>query len=503
MANEVRTPYDSAKRLIPPGNLPTWLNDYDAARYASYGLYEDIYWTNPATFKLQQRGAEENPIYVPSGRIIVNTMDRYVGKGFKVIIDPDFGTPAEQAAALTVITDFVKRERLRSAFAMNKLYGIMRGDWFWYITGNPNKAPGSRLSLRPLDPRMVFPINPKTDVDRIIGYDIVEQTVEGDTTYISRTRYLKPEHEDHPQSGQMDAPISYQVDLLEVENWETEPKIARTVTPAVLMPAEITKLPLYHHKNMEEPGNPFGSSEMRGLERLMAGVNQSITDEELTLALHGLGMYKSDKGKPQDANGNPTAWNLGPGKVVHDGSFDRIPGVTTVTPYLDHVKYLEDRMHRVNGASDVAQGVVDVSVAESGVALALRMGPILDAASSKDLGIQEVWDNLLFDLMGWFKAYESFDFGAARAICTFGQKLPRNVQEEFDRLFQMVSADPPLITMAYFRDAVRELGVDIPIDVNSLSIGEELAQMRALVGDPMGARLDEEAGAEDAPVEEV
>lgn len=490
MAEAIKTPYDSAKRLIPPGNLPGWLNEYDQLRYAAYGLYEDIYWTEPQTFKLQQRGNDENPLYIPSGRIIVNTMVRYFARNFRITIDPDFGDKTTQATALLTFRDLVKRERLKSQFNTNKLYGTMRGDWFWYITGNPAKPEGKRISVRSLDPRMVFPINPKTDVDRILGYDIVEQTIEGDTTYISRTRYLKPEHEQHPQFGTVGAPISYQVDILEVENWETEPKIHRTIQPPVLMPG-INNLPLYHIKNMEEPGNPFGSSEMRGLERIMAAVNQSMSDEELTLALHGLGMYKSQKGQPRDAQGNPTNWQLGPGRVVHDETFERVSGVTAVTPYLDHVKYLEDRMHRVNGASDVAQGVVDVTVAESGIALALRMGPIIDTGDQKEQTVQEVMDNMLFDLREWFSAYENLNLGDTRAISGFGSKLPTNTKEEFDRLYQMVTADPPLITMGYFRDACRELGMDIPMDVNSLAIAQEQAQFQE-VADPTQARLDEE-----------
>jgi hypothetical protein len=508
VADTVKTPYDAAKRLINAADIPNWLNDYDALRLASYELYENIYWTEPGTFRLQQRGSEENPIYIPSGRIITNTMNRYTGKDITFRVDKDYGTDTEKVAILLAFTEFFKRERFASTFNSNKLYGIMRGDWMFYITANAETPQGSRLSLRALDPRMYFPINPSKDVDRIIGCDIVEQVVIGDTVYVNRTRYLKPEHPDHPKTGDYTAPVSYQVDILEQENWEdpNESKIYQTTTPAVLLPAGITNLPVYHIKNFEEPGNPFGSSEMRGIERIMAAVNQSITDEELALALHGLGMYKSEKGQPRDASGNPTPWVLGPGRVVHDGTFDRVNGVTSVSPSLEHIQYLEDRMNETIGASDVARGRVDVAVAESGIALQLRLGPIIETSNQRDTGIREVVDQMLYDLRAWFAGYEGVNFGEARINCDFGRKVPKNIKEEFDMLLSMVSNDPPLMTIAAFLDAARDLGVSIPPDMDPLAIAEERAQFMELA-DPLGARLNDEANGADStasdPTEDV
>lgn len=496
----VTTPYSGAAKLINRTAIPTWMNAYDAQRIASYGLYENIYWTNPDTFKLVQRGAEANPLYMPSGRIIVNTMDRYVGVDMAPIMDPAFGTPDEQAVALVAMTDFLKRERFGSQYESNKLYGIMRGDWCFYITANAAKAQGSRLTLRGIDPAMVFPINPANDVDRVIGYDLVEQITVGDNLRIKRTRYLKSDHPDHPSDGiAPGGPISYQVDTLELENWE-DPEEAKYVAgpedvPIVLMPTNITQLPVYHIKNFEEPGNPFGSSEMRGLERVMAGVNQAITDEELALALEGLGMYKSEKGNPIDSNGNPTTWQLGPGRVVHDGSFERVNGVNTVGPFQEHLAYLHSQMDQVSGTSDVAKGVVDVTVAESGIALKLRMGPILGASKKKDVTVKEVLNQMFYDLRDWFSAYEGVNMTNVRFEVMFGQKLPEDTKARFDQLFQMYTADPPLITAAYFRDACREMGFEIPIDITGEAIAAERSQMVEAM-DPYGTRVDEEiAGA--------
>jgi hypothetical protein len=267
----------------------------------------------------------------------------------------------------------------------------------------------------------------------------------------------------------------------------------------VTFPPIITTLPVYHIKNFEEPQNPFGSSEMRGIERIMAAVNQSITDEELSLALAGLGMYKSNKAAPEGGR-----WILGPGKVVHDDTFERIEGVRSVLPFQEHLKYLHGQMDEVMGISDVAKGGADVSIAESGIALTLRMGPILSTGKRKDRVIREVMDNFLFDLRNWFKAYEAIDMENVRFQSNFGDKMPTDVETEFNRLLQMYSADPPLITAAYFRDACREMGMKIPTDITGAAIAEERAGMAEAM-DPYGARVQEEidgAGGEEDVVDE-
>ena len=508
MATNVTTPYSGARKLINTADIPTWMNPYDAERLASYNLYENIYWTVPQTYKLLQRGSEENPIYIPSGRIICNTIDRYAGPNWRPVMDGTYGTPEQQATALAFLKNLFKRERMASQYDANKLYGHIRGDWVFTITANAAKPVGTRLTLKAIDPGLVFPIPDPKDDDRDLGIDLIEQIMVGEDLRIKRVRYLKSEHPDHPSGSLMPGgPISYQVDVLEVENWETEPKTIKnpdyTVDPVELNPL-ITSVPVYRIKNFEEPQNPWGSSEMRGIERLFAAINQSITDEELTLALDGIGMYASEKGRPIDASGNPTNWVLGPGRVVHDETFKRIDGVRTVQPFLEHVKYIEERAHQVTGASDVARGIVDVTVAESGIALALRMGPILKSAERKETLIRESMDQFLFDLRVWAKVYEGVDLTGIMVESEFGEKMPKDNEKRFNELMQLYTADPPLITAAYFRDACREMGIEIPIDLDGAAVAEERAQMAEAM-DPYGARVNEEmdaAGGEEEPPEE-
>lgn len=494
MATTIKTPYTGALALINKTDIPTWLNDYDASRVATYGLYEDIYWTVPQTFRLQQRGSDASPIYIPSGRVICNTMDRYVAVDWEPIVDPGFGTPEEQLLMLTAFTDLFKREKMGSKFQSNKLGGIVKGDWAFYITGDIEKPEGSRISVMPIDMASVLPIEDPNDADRVLGYDIVEEVLIGADTRIKRTRYLKSDAPDYSLAGAgvPGGPISYQVDALEIAGWE-DPLEQKFVPYEFAVPPTamvgITKLPIYHIKNMEETGNPFGSSEMRGIERIMAAVNQAISDEELALALEGLGMYASAKAPPEGG-----VWPLGPGRVVQDENFKRINGINTVGPFMEHLKYLHGQMDEVSGVSDVAKGKVSVDVAQSGIALSIQMGPILTSSKKKDTTIREVMDNMLFDLRDWFQAYESTNLINTRCVSRFGEKMPTDNATRFNQLLQMYTATPPLITAAYFRDACREMGIDIPIDVNGLTIAAEQAQMNEAM-DPYAQRIDEEAGA--------
>jgi hypothetical protein len=501
---KIKTPYSQAARLVAA--IPGWLNEYDAQRLASYQLYEDIYWTVKGTFKLTQRGAEENPIYLPSGRIIVNTMNRYVGKDWDIAPDPLLGSDPEKEAALAALRLLFKRERMRSTFKGAKKFGLIRGDWAFYITANPFKPQGSRISIKSIDPGMMFPITDDNDVDRIIGYSIVEQVPEGDKVYIHKTRYLKSLHPEHPNFvedvEQPDVPIAWDKVVLEQDNWETpEAKVIRTETPMTLI-VGITNLPIYHIKNGDvEPGNPFGSSEMRGLERVMAALNQSITDEELALALEGLGMYTSGKGQPVNATGQPVPWQLGPGKVVHDDTFKRVQGVSSVSPFTEHMKFLKGEMYEASGTNDVSRGIVDVTTAESGIALALRMGPIIGDAEERDTHIQEVMDNLLFDLGQWMSVYEQVNFGEAVIVSTFGPKLPENKDAEVKTIISMATATPPLISAGTARTMLKAKGYDFP-DNEGVNIIEEMMAI-AEAADTYGSRLgEEEAGASDTPPED-
>ncbi len=505
------TPYDSAAALFG-ANIETWINKQDAMRLAAYKLYEDIYWSRPETFELTSRGTNDQPVYLPSGRIICNTMNRYVGRNPSWVSDPEL--PEDKELTLWFKRLF-KRIRFRSMFNTNKLYGLIRGDAAWFISANPAKPEGQRVDLASIDPGSVFWIEDEDDPDKHLGVDIVEQTVspkDETVLYVRRQRWLKSIHPDHPAYAEdalgnaisVDGDITYQLDSYELEGWENPTEQKRfsggETIPMELVPG-ITHLPVYTQVNFEEPDNTWGASELRGIEAMLAALNNTASDQDLAVAMAGLGMWVTDAPPPEDEEGNELPWTVGPSEVAEiptGKKFDRIKGIDTIKPSIDHMEFLQDQIYRVSGTSDVAQGRVDVKEAESGIALRLRMGPILDEADTKDQLIADCLDQLFYDLRQWFDVYENTDFYGGDALeasekatilCKFGDKLPEDKDATFDRLLKGYNAIPPLWPASYVRDECRRLGFPMPTEV-------EIIKAQALELDAAqieGGRLDEEA----------
>jgi hypothetical protein len=522
---EAATPYDSAKALFK-NNIPTWLNAVDAARLGAYGLYESIYWNNPDTFKLVLRGTNDQPIYIPSGKIICNTMTRYVARGYDVVSDGAAGAQTDRDTLAAAFKALFTRERFWSRFKTNKLYGVIRGDAMWYITANGDKPAGTRISVRPIDPGSVFWIMDDMEEEKL-GVDIVQQVAADDgKLYVKRQRYLLSTHPDHPNYSEDTATgeptnigddISYEMDSFEVQDWEDPLKRRRftqgTTIPIELIPG-ITSLPVYGYQNTEDTESLYGYSEMRGLETVIAGVNQAASDQDLALAVAGLGQYVTDAGPPVDDQENEVPWGLGPAEVVEVAvgrKFERINGITTVDPSLAHINFLQQQAFRTTGASEVAQGIVDVAVAQSGIALRLRMGPILDSAGDKDIFISGTMDQMYFDLAhDWLRVYEGVsipDYDPADPLATpamiskFPEKLPEDTDAKVKNLFAGYNATPAIFSGNFVRAELRRMGWEIPDDQQmEQEIADEAAFFTdAVTGpsnpDPTAARLAAEAAA--------
>lgn len=499
--------YSSAKPLL--AGYPAWIADeQEQKRIAAYQLYEQIYWTVPETFKLLQRGQETQPIYIPSGKTIVETLHRYMANQMRIIVDPERGEQAQQELATQVMTDLVRRERLYSRFSANKRYGIMRGDWAWQILANPLAEVGARISILPIDPASIFPVYKEGEPDTIIGWHVVDQFLDNDGKYrIRRLTYRKTTEMGGP------SPITVEEAVFETDAWGgpnmKEEKLVRVLQPPFTLPSPIDHLPIYNIPNFDEPGALWGSSEMRGLESIMAAVNQSISDEELTLAMDGLGVYATNAGAPLDeTTGEDAPWDIGPAKVVEvpaESFFNRITGVTSVMPYQEHLKYLHEQLGLGSGTPAIAQGLVDVTVAESGVALTIQMGPMLFKAGEKELNVTDVTTNLLFDLSKWYIAYEGTAFNslleATRWVPVYGDKLPVNKQQEFDNIMAMVGAKTIPLTVAW--DMLRKLGIELPENkLMQEGIIEETAAMAAIEMEAMAGRISGELDQGGPPVEE-
>jgi hypothetical protein len=496
-AAELVTPYSTVAPYF--GAPPSWLTEMDAQRILSYQIYEQIYWNVPETFVLQQRGSDADPIYVPTGRTIIDTTNRYVGKDFGFMVDPDVGTPAGQLILTNALTSLFRRERFWSLFTANKRFGLVRGDWLFHVWANPAKPEGRRITIESVDPGAYFPVYHPDDPGKLIAVHIAEQYIDpaDSKTYIKRQTYFKGS--DPLNNDGSDTSIWNEVALYDPKSWEDITVNPKTVIKELAqLPPQITAIPVYHIRNFETPGDPFGSSELRGFERIIAAVNQAISDEELALALEGLGMYATDGGPPRDENNNITNWVMGPGNVVEHAkgsSFQRVTGVSSVSPVLDHVRFLIDSLSTASGTPEVASGKVDVAVAESGISLVLQMGPMLSKVSEKEQIITDVMRQMYFDITtGFLPAYEGVT-SDAYAEPSYGNVLPENEAAQVQEILTIVAQG--LADAEWGRTEIARIrGYDFGNGMAQKVLNEQAERAAAI--DPFAARMAAESEQEGA-----
>lgn len=448
----VFTPYSTIAPWFK-GKEPGWVPDFEQQRIASYAAYRQIYWNWDDDFKLVARGTDDvSPIYVPRGRIIVDTLHRYVGAKFDFMVDPDIGTPGARDLAKASLTQFFKRERVLSRYNSAKRFGLVDGDWVWHLMADPNKPQGSRLRLLPVRADSYFPVYLNNDPERLVKVHLADRYLNTTDSkfYIRRRTYTRVQDGTGAFTGQ----ILVEQGVYEDGKWYTEADnpITTEIPPTPLDP-RIEAIPVFHIPNFDEPGNNFGSSEMRGMERLIAGLNQAISDEDMALALMGLGVYATESTQPPvNAQGVEVDWTIYPGKVIQGAvGLKKVEGITSVSPYTEHYNRMTEELGLATGATTAATGTVDVQVAESGVALAMRLAPILAIAEEKDQIIEDVMGHLLFNVQRWWQVYEGVDFTEASVEAEFGEKLPRNKASEVDLCVKMMSTDPPIMSAATAR----------------------------------------------------
>lgn len=494
----VFTPYATGESLF--GSKPSWVADpLDQQRLMSYVLYETIYWNVPQVFQLSQRGTDDKPIYVPAGRTIIDTSNRYTAPGYSVSVsDLAGGTDtADVLAARMALDDLMKRERFKSKFRGAKRYCQIQGDWIWHITANPDKPVGTRISMSVVDPSHYFPVHDPDNIEKVIAVFLAEQVAIGNDQFVRRVCYRKT-----AATATSPPQISVEEGLFPVDAWQDlEAQPEQVIRPMAMMPPEITAIPVYHTKNFEEPGNPFGSSEIRGMERLIAGLHQTISDEDLTLAMNGLGMYVTDAPPPIDPDTRRTvAWRLGPGRVVQvpvgnpPHKWERVTGVSSVTPYGDHYDRLWEGIKQATGSPDVAIGSVDVAIAQSGIALALQLSPIIAKSSEKNDLIAESHDQMWHDLVNmWYPAFEETTFTEVKVESGFSDAVPVDRDTRFKELNDMLAGG--VIDDQYYRDEVAKLGYEFPEDMAARALAWRNSQQSA--ADPFAGRLNEETAEDD------
>jgi hypothetical protein len=511
----LQTPYATAMPYVASASAAGWTDEYDRQRLLSYNLYDDLYNNDPSQYKLMLRGTNDAPIYVPTAAKLIKSLARYVGKGWGYtcvagvadeLAGIEASTPDQLSLATSAFGNLFNRERLLSMFRSGVIEWLRRGDWLWYISADPLKREGRRISVRSVDPRRYFPINGDiTDLSRLTGQSLVEETIlpDGKTVALLAQTWLKSTDPDHPLFGTEEPPeghpITYQVQAYDIADYN-DPMKRKPLGHASNLPMAyiegISTLPIYHIKNNEGTDDPFGHSDLAGLESIMAGINQSISDEDLSLAFMGLGMYWTDSGAPVDeATQQPTNWKLGPKRVVEvdtGSTFAKVDGIDDVTPFQDHVGFIGGEAASTMGLSDVSIGTGSGDLAESGIALAIKFAPTLDSVRSKNDNINAVLSQLFFDLKSWFLVFEGWDLGSVEVTSTTqdGDLLPFDREARWKELTEGVTAG--IFTKEYAVGILTaEFGYEFPADYISTLAAE--AEANAATLDPFAARAAEEA----------
>lgn len=484
------TPYSTIEPFL--GLLPGWVPALDKQRIGAYLKYDQIYWSSMEGFEQILRGDNENPVFMPTARTLVNTLDRYTCPQFTYRVEGT-GTPA-QLVDLALKALF-EREQFTSLFNAFKREGGKLGDALLHIVADKNKPVGRRLSLYKVDPAAYFPVYDLDDPNRIVKVHLAEQVVEGSDTFVSRLTYEKVLNPD----GSATIMRSHGLYKSDGEWWglATPERIILAEEP---LDALIRSFPVYHYKNGHQT-EPFGSSHMRGLESVFAGISQSASDEDLTLAIEGLGLYATDGGAPVDENGKETEYIVGPARVLtHANGLRRVSGVGSVTPYGDHIDRLEDAAYNSVGASDVALG--KDTTAEAGIALQIRLGPIMATTGTLDDELLGLMTQFFYDLQFWLQVYEELplitnvegkDVPAVSVVPVIGQKMPVNLTEVITQVVALRNCVPPVISIRTSLSLLRAAGMDIPEDEETQLLTEASAAMDALLPPDPRADVTEEA----------
>lgn len=484
--------YDAAIDFL--GNADGNITDaQDKRRIQVYDLYENIYNNATATLRIVLRGDDQHPVLIPTGRKIVDATDRFLGVNIGYYVEP-VGDSGVQKSCDDWWQKTWKREAIPMKFASNKLWGLVRGDAYFYISANPKKAIGERLSITELDPRQVFEIE---EGDAVVGVhlvDLIQDPRDKDKPdkQIARRRTFRKIKIADGQGGETSR-ISSELTYWEFGKWDDRSVKAKEdqepvhheslVEEDVVLPKPISQLPVYKWRTRAPQNSNWGVSILSGLETLLYAINQSISDEDATLVFQGLGMYVTNAPPPIDENGQVTDWNIGPKQVIEistDQSFERVSGLSDVSPFIDHMTFMDEKgVSESSGTPEIAIGRVDVTVAESGIALNLQMMPLIASNAKLELEMINILDQFFHDITTmWLPAYETETFGGGGsdeptddAIATmsemsvvvlFDDPMPRNRDADIQEVVLLDSSNLILKTMTIAK--LRELGWKYPTE---------------------------------------
>lgn len=506
------SPYSTAVSMGRPA--PNYTpNAIDKDRIQSYWTYTDIYTNIPEAFAafLREGDDEKSRRYIPVARSIIEATNRFLAKGLEwVATIPATVTLAEdvrdeQMAALDAL---FTREEFMAKFLAMKRWMLIKGDGLLHISADPNKPEGTRIRITEILPEQYFPIYDETDAERVIGCYIVTILENEGVSVAQRLEYrrlLTPELAAEfkgPQGSIFVRQTYWQTDKwddrlplstadtvgAEFPSWIAKTPASDLLAAGGVLPPDITSIPVYHFRNRRKGVDPFGVSELQGIETILAGVTQNATDEDMAVALMGIGMYTTDSGHPINSRGEEVDWEIGPGAVLEriaGSTFDKVEGVTSVQPILDHIGMLKSEARETTATPDVAMGMVDVQVAQSGIALAIQMSPVTSKNEETEVELRAKLDQFLFDIInGWMPAYEGTPVTGLVVTALFGDPLPVNRKETIEEIVSL--ADAGIIDAEFAREYLSEkLGFKFPAEMLQRMLAAKQAEL-----DAAGARMD-------------
>jgi hypothetical protein len=465
--------YDAAKDFVLGGDENVASSAYDQLRVQTYDLYENLYRNATVALKIVLRGDDQSAIIMPNGRKIVEATNRFLGVNVDYLVEAagDEGARQEVEAWWT---DFWKREAFPSKFNSNKRWGLIRGDAYFYVYADPNKVQSQRISIKELDPRQVFEI--EDAIGNTIGVHIVDKVQDyrepdKPEKQIARRRTFRITEEG----------ISSELNFWTIGKWDDRTVKAVEVQERIaypeyeeevfLLPSVITQLPVYKWRNQPPQNSNWGTSQLAGLETLLYALNQSLSDEDSTLVFQGLGMYVTDAAPPLDPNtGDVADWNIGPKQIIEIATgqrFDRVTGVSDLSPFINHMQYINDGMAEASGTPQIAIGRVDVAVAESGISLQLQLMPLLAQNAEKELELVNILDQMFFDITTmWLPGYEPEQFGNVEVmsqlsvVSIFDDPMPVDRQKKIEEIITLDQSNLILKSMSV--TALRSLGWQYP-----------------------------------------
>lgn len=446
------SPYDTATPLAAA--VPAHITDEDdVKRVRAYVTYQQIWDNVPAAFAALLRVDDDlTARYVPVVREIIEAANRYLGQDMETVWTPNPGVTVsdeEMGEWRGFLDAFWAREEVGIKLLSAKRWMLIKGDSLFHISADPSKPEGARVSLTEIEPEQYFPIWDPADAERRIGCYLVSIVLDDEQEEIvQRIEYRKIGNEE--QAAEFATPIGsifYRRSFFETDGWDdrdADDELKPVGPPAWAaaaegapdpfvgypLPSDITSIPVYHTRNRRRGGKTgrFGISEIQGLETVFAGVIQNATDEDLTVAMDGLGVYATTSGKARDSTGREIPWRVGPASIaeIEEGStFQRVQGVGSIQPYQDHMSYLTNVARGANGAPSIASGQVSGDVAMSGIALRIHFMPTLAANAEREAEMASKWTQMLYDLLTmWFPVYEGIAPLQMQPSIVFGDPLP-------------------------------------------------------------------------------